>query len=112
MPTTDATATQTVLPVFRPSLRAGSRPTLTDQFLAFDGEHPYGYRALERLTAERIAAGATRIGLKGLFEELRWRLPQGVRGLNNNYTAFFARKLIEDHPHWAPAFELRRRRTP
>ncbi|MGW4249890.1 hypothetical protein [Streptomyces californicus] len=111
MPTTDAT-TQAVLPALRPSLRAGSRPTLTDQFLAYDSEHPYVYRSLERLAAERIAAGANRIGLKGLFEQLRWRLPQGVRGLNNNYTAFYARKLIEDHPHWAPAFELRRRRTP
>ncbi|MET8683659.1 hypothetical protein ABZV77_05530 [Streptomyces sp. NPDC004732] len=112
MPTTHAPATPAVLPVFRPSLRAGSRPTLADRFLAYDAEHPYVYRALERLTAERIAAGATRIGLKGLFEELRWRLPQGMRGLNNNYTALYARKLIEDHPQWASAFELRRRRTP
>ncbi|MEV3951753.1 hypothetical protein AB0K57_29585 [Streptomyces halstedii] len=32
-------------------------------------------------------------------------------GLNNSFTALYARKLIEDHPHWAPAFELRRRRT-
>lgn len=105
-------ATQALIPVARPSFRAGSRPTITDQFLAFDAAHPYVYRALEKLTAERMAAGATRIGLKELFEALRWRLPQGLRGLNNNYTALFARKLIEDHPEWAPAFELRRRRTP
>ncbi|GAA4009678.1 hypothetical protein GCM10022232_58090 [Streptomyces plumbiresistens] len=47
-----------------------------------------------------------------MFEDLRWHLPAGVRGLNNSFTALYARKLIEDHPQWASAFELRRRRTP
>ncbi|MFE4018007.1 hypothetical protein ACFXPZ_11420 [Streptomyces sp. NPDC059101] len=112
MSTSHALAHPSALPVARPSLRAGARPTLTDRFLAFDAEHPYIYRALERLAAERLAAGATRVGLKALFEDLRWQLPAGVRGLNNDFTALYARKLIADHPHWASAFELRRRRTP
>lgn len=73
---------------------------------------PLSQQTLERLTAERLAAGATRVGLKALFEDLRWQLPAGVSGLNNSFTSLYARKLIEDHPHWAPAFELRRRRTP
>ncbi|KUN02126.1 hypothetical protein AQI95_29075 [Streptomyces yokosukanensis] len=85
--------------------------TITAQFHAFDREHPHVYSVLEELTAERLAAGATRIGLKALFEALRWRLPEGVGGLNNNFTALYARKLIADHPHWAFAFELRRRRS-
>lgn len=112
MPTSHALADPYALPIARPSLRAGSRPTLTDRFLAFDAEHPYVYRALERLAADRLAAGATRVGLKALVEDLRWQLPAGVRGLNNSFTSLYARKLIEDHPHWAPAFGLRRRRTP
>jgi hypothetical protein len=112
MPTPHALAASYALPVVRPSWRAGSRPTLTDRFLAFDAEHPYVYRALERLTADRLAASATRVGLKALFEDLRWQLPAGVRGLNNSFTALYARKLIEDHPDWASASELRRRRTP
>ncbi|MFF4363448.1 hypothetical protein [Streptomyces sp. NPDC001604] len=111
MPLSHAPSDQLVLPISRPSLRAGSRPTLTDRFLAFDAAHPYVYRALERLTADRLATGATRVGLKALFEDLRWQLPAGVRGLNNSFTALYARKLIDDHPHWATAFELRRRRT-
>ncbi|MCZ1006819.1 hypothetical protein [Streptomyces lydicus] len=109
MPTSHTPADPHALPISRPSSRAGSRPTLTDRFLAFHGEHPYVYRALERLTADRLAAGATRVGLKALFEDLRWQLPPGTRGLDNSFTALYARKLIEDHPHWAPAFELRRR---
>ncbi|WP_203615376.1 hypothetical protein [Streptomyces sp. SID13726] len=111
MSTSHALTASCALPVLRPPWRAGSRPTLTDRFRAFDAEHPYVYRALERLTADRLAAGATRVGLKALFEDLRWQLPAGVRGLNNSFTALYARKLIEDHPDWASAFELRRRRT-
>ncbi|MEU2131799.1 hypothetical protein [Streptomyces sp. NPDC018352] len=98
-------------PASRPSARAGARPTIADRFHAFDSAHPYVYRALERLTTERLAAGETRLGLKQLFEALRWRLPKDMRGLDNNYTALYARKLLGDHPQWAPAFELRRRRT-
>ncbi|MFE1836455.1 hypothetical protein [Streptomyces sviceus] len=66
---------------------------------------------MERLTADRLATGASRVGLKALFEDLRWQLPAGVRGLNNSIAALYARKLIEDHPNWASAFELLRRRT-
>lgn len=112
MPSSYALCRPCLLPVDRSSFRAGSRPTLADRFAAFDAEHPYIYRALERLTAERLAAGAARVGLKALFEDLRWQLPAGVRGLNNSFTSLYARKLIEDHPQWRPAFELRRRRTP
>ncbi|MFI8836110.1 hypothetical protein ACIGPN_34810 [Streptomyces afghaniensis] len=85
--------------------RASGR-TITEQFNAFDAHNPHVYRALERM-----AAGATRVSLKDLFEDLRRQLPYGVAGLNNNFTALYARRLIDDHPHWAGAFELRRRRA-
>ncbi|KUL53206.1 hypothetical protein [Streptomyces sp. NRRL S-1521] len=92
------------------SHRATGR-TITEQFHAFDVGHPHVYRALERMVARRLAAGATRISLNDLFEDLRRQLPYGVAGLNNNFTALYARRLIDDHPHWASAFELRRRRA-
>jgi hypothetical protein len=92
------------------SHRATGR-TITEQFHAFDAHNPHVYRALERMTARRLASGATRVSLKDLFEDLRRQLPHGVAGLNNNYTALYARRLINEHPHWAMAFELRRRRA-
>ncbi|MER8084284.1 hypothetical protein ACIO6T_19200 [Streptomyces sp. NPDC087532] len=110
-PTTRPAPPQAARPASRPSARAGARSTITDRFHAFDSAHPYVYRALEQLTAERLAAGDTRLGLKQLFEALRWRLPKDMRGLDNNYTALYARKLLAGHPQWAPAFELRRRRA-
>ncbi|MEW2620911.1 hypothetical protein [Streptomyces sp. NPDC048106] len=92
------------------SHRATGR-TITEQFHAFDAHNPHIYRALERMAARRLAAGATRVSLKDLFEDLRRQLPDGVDGLNNNYTALYARRLISEHPRWAAAFELRRRRA-
>ncbi|GAA3246719.1 hypothetical protein [Streptomyces labedae] len=91
------------------SHRATGR-TITEQFHAFDARNPHVYQVLERMAARRVAAGATRISLKDLFEDLR-QLPYGVAGLNNSYTALYARRLIDEHPHWADAFELRRRRA-
>ncbi|MFJ6811394.1 hypothetical protein ACIQRK_36260 [Streptomyces anulatus] len=84
---------------------------ITEQFRTFDAHNPHVYRALERTVARRLAAGATRISLKDFFEDLRGQLPHGVAGLNNNYTALYARQLIGEHPYWATAFELRRRRA-
>jgi hypothetical protein len=88
-----------------------SRRTITQQFHAFDAQNPHVYRALERMAARRLATDATRISLKDLFEDLRRQLPYGVAGLDNNYTALYARRLIAEHPRWASAFELRRRRA-
>ncbi|MFF8447720.1 hypothetical protein ACF06Q_08465 [Streptomyces leeuwenhoekii] len=104
------TATQDGLPGLHLPHRDG--PTITDQFRAFDADHPWVYRALEQLVAERLAAGAKRVGMKALFEALRWRHPHGVKGLNNNYTALYARRLIAARPQWACAIETRRRRSP
>lgn len=85
--------------------------TITEQFHLFHAQNPHVFRALERMTARRLATGATRIGLKNLFEDLRRQLPHGVTGLNNNFTALYARQLLAEHPQWAGAFELRRRRA-
>ncbi|WP_411978043.1 hypothetical protein [Streptomyces phaeochromogenes] len=72
---------------------------------------PHPCRSLRPAGISPVAS-SHRVGLRTWFEDLRWQLPAGVRGLNNSFTALYARKLIEDHPQWASAFELRRRRTP
>lgn len=67
------------------------------------------------MAARRLAASATRVSLKDLFEDLfehlRRQFPHGVAGLNNNFTSLYARHLIDTHPHWVSVFELRRRRA-
>ncbi|MFB7630486.1 hypothetical protein ACFC0M_05990 [Streptomyces sp. NPDC056149] len=102
----------TVIQEGLPGLGISHHPTISEQFATFDAQHPWIYRALEELVHERLAAGAKRVGMKALFEALRWRHPHGVKGLNNNYTALYARRLLADHPQWARVIEVRRRRSP
>ncbi|MFI7337106.1 hypothetical protein ACIBUY_04100 [Streptomyces sp. NPDC050085] len=85
--------------------------SIAEEFAHFDAAHPWVYAALEHLTAQRLASGARRVGMKALFEALRWQQPRPIPGLNNNYTSLYARKLIRHHPEWARAFELRRLRA-
>ncbi|WP_073947977.1 hypothetical protein [Streptomyces kebangsaanensis] len=91
-----STITQDRLPGLDLPSRGGK--TITEQFHAFDASHPWVYRALEQLVIQRLTAGAKQVGMKALFEALRWRHPHGVKGLNNNYTALYARRLLAAHP--------------
>ncbi|MDH2389409.1 hypothetical protein QCN29_11510 [Streptomyces sp. HNM0663] len=72
------------------------------------------YEALERLTAQWVEAGGGRIGVKALFEQLRWLAPDLAHGepfqLNNNFTSRYACLLCARHPEWRDVFELRRLR--
>lgn len=85
------------------------------RFEDFHAEHPWVYEALERLTAQWISAGGGRIGVKALFEQLRWLAPDLANGeplqLNNNFTSRYARLLCAGHPEWCDVFELRRLRS-
>lgn len=90
-------------------------PSLDERFEDFHAEHPWVYEALERLTVQWVAAGGGRIGVKALFEQLRWLAPQITDGkpfqLNNNFTSRYARLLRAGHPEWRDVFELRRLRS-
>ncbi|MEU0443812.1 hypothetical protein ABZ202_29470 [Streptomyces sp. NPDC006186] len=91
------------------------RPSLDERFEAFHSSHPWIFEALEELTAEWVAAGGGQIGIKALFEQLRWSTPRIAGGepfrLNNNYTSRYARLLCARHPEWAGVFQLRNLRT-
>ena len=89
--------------------------TLDERFEDFHAEHPWVYEALERLTVQWVAAGGGRIGVKALFEQLRWLVPGFANGepfqLNNNFTSRYACLLRASHPEWRDVFELRRLRS-
>ncbi|MGI5401961.1 hypothetical protein ACQEVG_21455 [Streptomyces sp. CA-135486] len=90
-------------------------PTLDDRFEDFHAEHPWVYEALERLTSRWVASGGGRIGVKALFEQLRWIATDLAHGesfqLNNSFTSRYARLLRARHPEWRDVFELRRLRV-
>jgi hypothetical protein len=89
--------------------------TIQAQFEAFHQLNPWVLRALESLTADYLKRGARRVGIGMLFEVLRWRYVTATEGdefrLNNNFRSRYVRLLIERHPEWAPAFEVRALRT-
>jgi hypothetical protein len=89
--------------------------TIQERFEAFHRLNPWVLHALERLTADYLTHGARRVGIGMLFEVLRWRYTTATEGdefrLNNNYRSRYVRLLIERHPEWEPAFEVRALRT-
>lgn len=70
------------------------------------------YRKIVEMTREAMRRGKRRIGMKMLFEVIRWEHLVHTRSddfaLNNNYTSRYVRLLKEDHPELADMFETRR----
>lgn len=73
---------------------------LAEAFRTFDRANPHVYAELARLTDEWLhRRGASSLGLKMLWEVMRWNLALTIETdepfkLNNNYTSFYARKLM------------------
>lgn len=90
-----------------------ARAPIVDDFWRFHDEHPEVMRELATLALEARQRGARRIGIKQLFEVLRWQ--RGMRTndwsgfkLNNSYTAYYARVLEDWFPGLDGMFEQRR----
>lgn len=81
-------------------------------FEAFHENNPHVYDQLVRMARQAKAAGVERWGMKRLFEVLRWERAIESRGepflLNNNFTAFYARLVMEREPDLVGFFETRR----
>uniref|UniRef100_A0AAU2V704 Uncharacterized protein n=1 Tax=Streptomyces sp. NBC_00003 TaxID=2903608 RepID=A0AAU2V704_9ACTN len=91
------------------------RPSLDELFDSFHAENPWVCEALEELTSEWLEAGGGRVGMKALFERLRWQMGIQTNGrpfkLNNNFTSRYTRLLCARHPEWNTAFEVRKLRS-
>lgn len=86
--------------------------TIQQRFAQFDANNPWVYRALEHLTEDWLAAGHKRVGIKQMFEVIRWQYGRRTTGdasfkCNNDFTSRYARLLVQRHPEWADAIETR-----
>lgn len=83
------------------------------KFADFHERNPHVYQAIEARALRLLASGARRIGVKAIWESLRvdaaLRVDSRDWRLNNNYTACYARLLIERHPQLADVIETRAR---
>jgi len=88
---------------------------LVRKFKAFHEANPHIYQELRRLALKMRGTGRKRYGIKSLFEVLRWHRALASTDddfkLNNNYTSFYARVLMEQEPELAGFFNLRKSRS-
>jgi hypothetical protein len=91
--------------------------THAEAFQRFHAENPHVYERLKRLAFRLKVRGVERYGMKALWEVLRYEeavattAPVGSYRLNNNFTARYARLLMDEEPDLEGFFELRERRS-
>lgn len=88
--------------------------TIQERFEQFHTQNPWVYVALEKLITEFVAKGRKRIGIRMIWEVVRWHYalsttdPTSEFRTNDHYHSRYVRLLLENHPEWAGLFELRK----
>lgn len=88
--------------------------SISEKFEEFHALNPHVYELFVRYSRMALDRGFERFSAKAVFERLRWHLNFETRGddtfkINNNYTALYARKTMEEYPEFVGFFELRER---
>lgn len=85
--------------------------TIDDRFVAFHAANPDVYEELRALALSGARRGLRRLGIKSLFEVVRWNRALATRGepwkLNNDFTSRYSRLLMDQEPELDGIFELR-----
>lgn len=95
----------TKVPAYEPHME------IEERFELFHAANPDVAADLEIMAASWFGAGNQKIGVKALYERLRWEA--GIRTvgdaykLNNDFTRSYADLLIERHPDWADRIDRR-----
>jgi len=96
-------------PIRQPDPEEGQ--TIEQAFRAFHELNPHVYDELVVLARGLVRAGRERIGIKMLFEVMRWHYALRTVGddfkLNNNFHSRYARLIDECEPDLKGVFELR-----
>lgn len=91
------------------------RESIAERFERFHRNNPHVYAALVRLAREAKAVGHRKIGIKMLVEVARWQLSMRTVGeefkIPNDYTAHYARMIMEREADLDGMFELRKLRS-
>jgi hypothetical protein len=85
--------------------------SLREEFEEFHEANPEVYRLLLKMTRQAVAAGHRKFGMQRLIEVIRWDYMIGTTStdykINNNYAAFYARRIMKHNPSLAGVFEIR-----
>lgn len=93
------------------------KDTIKERFERFHAAHPEVYTELTELTRQAVRAGRRRVGMKQVFEVVRWHRfvrPDKAEDfrLNNIYTAHYARLIMRQEPDLFGVFDTRKLRSP
>lgn len=94
-----------VTPTYEPKL------TIDQRWALWKAANPWVLPFVESLAANLIAKGHKRIGVKQLWEVLRYSYDANTVGdpfrANNDFTSRASRDLLEMHPEWSDYIEIR-----
>ena len=86
------------------------KASIQERYEAFIAANPWVLSETERLVADLVDAGQKRIGVKQVWEVIRYGYRRTFSAdfkANNDYTSRIARDLIARHPSWADHIETR-----
>jgi hypothetical protein len=86
---------------------------MREQVATFHRRHPEVWDLFAKYTLQMIAKGFNHYSAKAIFERIRWEKDLGGDGktqfkLNNNYTAFYARRFGRAYPQHEGFFRNRK----
>lgn len=87
--------------------------TIEEAFWRFHEANPHVYARLVRLARDLVAKGRKRLGIKMLFEVLRWHHLSTCHDdspflLDNNFHSYYSRLIMASEPDLDGIFELRK----
>ena len=91
--------------------------TIQEQFEIFHAAHLQVYKEFRELAQQLYDKGWRRYGAGTIYEVLRYHSDTAdgrdtePYKLNNNYRAYYARKLMREYPHFKGFFEIRQLRS-
>ena len=90
---------------------------LNEEAKNFDRAHPNFWNIFVAIARKKMTEGYKRYSAKAIFEQIRWdkRLREshnlGVKHLQNNFTAFYARKFVKEYPEHEGFFLIKSRNS-
>jgi hypothetical protein len=88
--------------------------TIAGRFARFNANNPALLKVIEGIALDLRGRGFQHFGMKAIFERVRWLYAIKTVGdeykLNNDFTALYARLLMDQHPSLKGFFRLRRLR--
>jgi len=84
-------------------------------FVSYNSRNPAVYIALRQFALEAKRHGRKRLGMKAVFERLRWwslvEAKSDAFKLNNSFASYYARLLMKNEPELMDFFETRVQRS-